>query len=87
MVLSVAALDEVAGGKERTMFGWGNDPTLGGAVGASEAKRAERAAAIAEDKREEEHENEDHEAAKARAGVTPRRSLGSRILRLLRLGR
>jgi hypothetical protein len=92
VVLSVAALVEVAAGKERSMtWGWGSDPTLGAAVGASEAKRAERTAAIAEDKREEEHESEDYEAAKVRAGAAPRRSLGSRIvsriLGLLRLGR
>ena len=69
------------------MWAPGNDPTLGAAVGASEAMRAERTAAIAEDKREEEHENEDYEAAKDRAGAIPRRSFRTRVLRLLRLGR
>jgi hypothetical protein len=73
--------------REQIMWSTGSDPTLGGAVGAAEARRAELTAAAAEDEREEQHENEDYEAAKARAAASGPSTRWDRIRRLLRLGR
>jgi hypothetical protein len=86
LVSSAAAFVETAR-QEQVMWSFGYDPTLGGAVGAGEARRAELAAAVAEDEREEQHANEDYEAAKARAAASRPSTRWGRTRRLLRLDR
>ncbi len=65
----------------------GADPSVGGSAKVSDALRDAREADIAENQREEAHEREDYEAAKARAASAPSRSFLARILRRPGIGR